>query len=403
MKFKYKEQNKSGNIVEGIAESSDTFSLAKEIRERGSIPLSIKEFDEKNIKTLNFELFGGVTLSEKIMFTKNLSGMLTAGLSLTRALSVIEKQTTNKTFNDILKSLIDDINKGNTLSSGMKKFPKVFSGIFTSMVSSGEESGALPNTLSEIGITLKKTYDLNKKIKGAMIYPSIIIGAIFLIGVLMMIFVVPTLTATFKDIGAELPGSTKVLIFISDFLTEHYILFTLITGSIIGIGILFSKLKITQRYFDLFIIKVPLMGTLIKEMNTARTTRTLSSLLSSGVDLSKALSITEDVLQNVHYKEVIHNSIISIEKGKSLSSTFKENINLYPIMVGEMIEVGEETGKLTTMLLDIASFYENEVDDKTKNLSAIIEPVLMIFIGIAVGFFAVAMMKPMYSVMENIQ
>ena len=137
-------------------------------------------------------------------------------------------------------------------------------------------------------------------------------------------------------------------------------------------------------------------------MNTARTARTLSSLLSSGVDLSRALSITEDVLQNVFYKEVIHNSITDIEKGKALSVSFKENINLYPIMVGEMIEVGEETGKLSTMLLDIATFYEGEVDNKTKNLSTIIEPVLMIFIGGAVGFFAVAMMKPMYSVMDNI-
>jgi type IV pilus assembly protein PilC len=145
-----------------------------------------------------------------------------------------------------------------------------------------------------------------------------------------------------------------------------------------------------------------MLGTLLKEMNTARTARTLASLLSSGVDVSKALSITEEVLQNVHYKELIHNSIGSIEKGIALSASFKENTHLYPIMVGEMIEVGEETGKLSQMLIDIANFYENEVDDKTKNLSTIIEPVLMIFIGAAVGFFAIAMIKPMYSVMDNI-
>ncbi|MFA6999645.1 MAG: type II secretion system F family protein [Candidatus Paceibacterota bacterium] len=406
MKFQYKEQDKDGNVVEGVAESTDTFVLAREIRERGSTPLSIKEVDGKGSKSFfsfSFDFFSGVSLSEKIVFTNNLSGMLSAGLSLTRALVVLEKQTTNTTFKDILRSLIDDINKGETLSSGMKKYPKIFSGVFVSMVHSGEESGNLPRTLGDIGITLKKSYDLNSKIKGAMIYPSIIVSAIFIIGVLMMIYVVPTLTKTFKDIGTELPSSTKFIIFISDSLSQHFFIFFLIVAFVIGGGIMFSKLKITVRYFDLLILKMPMLGTLIKEMNTARTARTLSSLLASGVDLSKALAITEEVLQNVHYKELIHSSINSIEKGVALSVPFKEHTNLYPVMVGEMIEVGEETGKLSAMLMDIATFYETEVDNKTKNLSVIIEPVLMVFIGVAVGFFAIAMIKPMYSVMDTIK
>jgi type IV pilus assembly protein PilC len=404
MKFKYKEQNKEGKLVEGIAESLDRFSLAREIRERNSTPLLVKELDLKGRGlTMELAIFNRVSLSEKIMFTNNLSGMLSAGLSLTRALSVLEKQTTNKYLKSVLKDLIDGIDKGDTLSSGMKKFPKVFSGVFVSMIHSGEESGGLPNTLKEIGITLKKTYDLNKKIKGALIYPSVIVFAIFAIGILMMIYVVPTLTKTFVDIGVELPASTRFIIFISDTLSQHFVTFALFIGALIGFGVFISKFSITRRYFDLFILKLPMIGTLIKEMNTARTTRTLSSLLSSGVDLSRALSITEEVLQNVHYKELIHNSINSIEKGISLSVAFKEHINLYPVMVGEMIEVGEETGKLSQMLVDVASFYENEVDNKTKNLSTIIEPVLMIFIGVAVGFFAIAMIKPMYSVMDNIK
>lgn len=403
MKFKFKEQKSDGSIVEGMAESPDTFALAREIRERGSTPLSIKEFTGKESKPLfNFDIMGRVSLSEKIMFTNNLSGMLSAGLSLTRALSVLEKQTSNQTLKNILKSLIDDVNKGGTLSSGMKKYPKVFSGVFVSMVRSGEESGGLPRTLSETGVTLKKTYDLNRKIKGALIYPSVIIFVILVIGILMMMFVVPTLTATFKDVGTELPTSTKIIIFISDSLSQHFLIFALIVGSFVGACFLLAQLKIVQRYFDLFILRVPMLGALIQEMNTARTTRTLSSLLSSGVDVSRALAITEDVLQNVHYKELIHNSINSIEKGVALSASFKENTHLYPIMVGEMIEVGEETGKLSSMLMDVANFYESEVDNKTKNLSTIIEPVLMIFIGIAVGFFAIAMMKPMYSVMDTI-
>jgi type IV pilus assembly protein PilC len=159
----------------------------------------------------------------------------------------------------------------------------------------------------------------------------------------------------------------------------------------------------TRKYFDYIILRLPVIGTIAREMNTARTARTLSSLLSSGVNMSRALSITEEVLQNVHYKNLIRESVASIEKGNPLAVSFKDKPLLYPVMMGEMIEVGEETGNLSKMLVDIANFYESEVDNKTKDLSTIIEPVLMVFIGGAVGFFAVSMISPMYSVMSNIK
>jgi type IV pilus assembly protein PilC len=404
MKFKYKIQTKTGEVVEGVKEAPDKFFLAREIREEGSTPLVIEEYKEKS-KFLSFKIsfFKKVSLSEKVIFTNNLSGMLLAGLSLTRALAILEKQTTNDAFKKVLTSLVEDINKGNTLSDGMKKFPKVFSGIFISMVHSGEESGGLPKALQEVGLNLKKSYDLNKKIKSALMYPSIILCAIVLIGILMMIFVVPTLTKTFKDLGADLPGTTKFVIWLSDSISQHTIIFLLLLGAFITVLVLFAKLDATRKYFDYIILRLPVVGTIVKEVNTARTARTLSSLLVSGVDMSKALAITEEVLQNLYYKELIRNAIIAIEKGKVLSASFKENTKLYPVMMGEMIEVGEETGNLSKMLLDIAMFYESEVDNKTKDLSTIIEPVLMVFIGGAVGFFAISMITPIYSVMTNIK
>jgi len=403
MKFKYKIQSKNNEISEGIIDSPDRFTLARELREKGNIPISIEELkDKENSLSLKINFFSKVSLSEKIMFTNNLSGMLSAGLSLSRALSVLEKQSTNPALTDVLRGLQDDVSKGNSLSGGMKKFPKVFSGIFVPMVHAGEESGNLPNTLTEVGLSLKKAYDLNKKIKGAMTYPSIIVCAMLIIGIFMMIYVVPTLTKTFKDLGTELPGSTKMIIWVSDTISQHMFLFLFIIVFIIIGGILLSKLKLVQRYFDRAILYIPVIGKIVKEVNTARTARTMSSLLLSGVNISNSLSITEEVLQNVHYKELIHKSIESIEKGMVLSASFKENAFLYPVMMGEMVEVGEETGNLSKMLLDIANFYEVEVDNKTKDLSTIIEPVLMLLIGTAVGFFAVSMIKPMYSVMNNI-
>ncbi|MEK7585742.1 MAG: type II secretion system F family protein [Patescibacteria group bacterium] len=404
MKFKYKAQNKAGGVIEGVKEAPDKFALAREIREEGNVPLSIEESKEKSIgKFLQFNLFSGVSLSTKITFTNNLSGMLSAGLSLTRALSIFEKQTKNVTFKKTLTSLVEDVNSGNTLSDAMKKFPKIFSPLFVSMVRSGEESGGLPKALSEVGINLKKSYDLKKKIKGALMYPSIILCAIFLIGVLMMIYVVPTLTKTFKDLGGDLPSSTKFIIWLSDTISQHTLLFLTVTFLIVGSFVLFAKSKVTKKYFDYIILRIPVIGNLTREVNTARTARTLSSLLTSGVDMSRALSITEDVLQNMYYKRLVHESIISIEKGGVLSASFKGATHLYPMMMGEMIEVGEETGNLSKMLLDIANFYESEVDNKTKDLSVIVEPILMVFIGGAVGFFAVSMITPMYSVMSNIK
>lgn len=404
MKFKYKIKNKDNEIVEGVIESPDKFILAREFREKGEIPIYIEEFKkENNFLLFNFSFIKGVSLEKKIMFTNNLSGMLSAGLSLNRALSIMEKQLSGTKFGEILHTLGEDINKGNSLSEAMKKFPKVFSGIFVPMIHSGEESGSLPQTLKEVGVSLKKSYDLNKKIKGAITYPTIILTAMIGIGIFMMIYVVPTLTKTFKDLKTELPTSTKIILFISDFLGQNTLLF-LVMVVILTIVIYFLfKIKIVMRYFDKFILYIPVLGQIIKEMNTARTARTLSSLLLSGVSISNSLAITEEVLQNVHYKELIHKSIGSIEKGLVLSASFKENTFLYPVMMGEMIEVGEETGNLSKMLLDIAIFYENEVDVKTKDLSTIIEPVLMLMIGASVGFFAVSMISPMYSVMDNVK
>lgn len=234
-------------------------------------------------------------------------------------------------------------------------------------------------------------------------YPSIIFGAMILIGILMLMFVVPTLTKTFSDVGAKLPASTRFVIWLSDAVSHNIILVILFIVGFAGLLYFLGKIEKTKIMLDYIVLRIPVVGNLIKETNSARTARTLSSLLSSGVNMSRALDITKDVLQNSQYKKVIEKAIFDLEKGLPLSSVFKERIDLYPVMMGEMMEVGEETGNTASMLVDIAVFYESEVDTKTKDLSTIIEPVLMVCIGAAVGFFAVSMLTPMYSVLENIK
>lgn len=398
MKFTYKAQTKNKTLTEGTLDARDKFVAAQELREQGLIPLSINPVLERGFLSLDISLFNSVSLSEKIIFTNNLSGMLSAGISLVRALSVLEKQSSNKAFQVIMRGISEDINQGGTFSGAIAKFPKVFSGLFVSMVRAGEESGSLPSVLSEVGLNLKKSYELNKKIKSALMYPSII-----LIVILMMVFVVLMLTQAFKDLGSELSVSTKTIIWFSDTISQHSIIFFAVLFGFIGVIVALSRLPLFQKYFDFIILRLPVVGDIVKEINSARTARTLSSLLSSGVDMLKALTITSDVLQNSYYKELTQNAITRIEKGISLSESFKERTDLYPVMVGEMVEVGEETGNLSKMLLDIAVFYESEVENKTKDLSTSIESVLMVIIGGAVGFFSFLIITLIYSIINVIK
>lgn len=405
MLFSYKAKLKNGEIIEGVADSQDRFSLARDLRSKGNVPISIKS---KNSNSLNLSvllggILGRVNTDEQIIFTKNLSGMLRAGLSLYRALSVLKKQTKNPSLDKILSALSAEINAGGTLSTGLAKFPNVFSKLFVSMTKAGEESGSLADALTEIGSNLEKAHSLTKKIKGAMIYPGVILSAMILIGVLMFAFVVPTLAGTFKELGVELPVSTKFIIALGNFFSEYLILsFVLIIGSAVGMYLLL-RASFMKKYVDFAIIRLPIIGKLSKELNTARTTRTMSSLLLSGVSILRAIEITEDVVQNIYYKKVLKQARVEIEKGAPFSKAFEENPNLFPVMMTEMVEVGEETGKLSDMMFQVASFYEGEIENKTKNLSIVIEPVLMVFIGAAVGFFAISMISPLYSILDSIQ
>ena len=403
MQFAYKSQ-KEGHIHEGIREAADRFDLYRQLKKEGEIIISVKEERGKSLFKIGniFGKFQRVKMHDKILIARNLGNMLDAGLSLSRALAVMEKQTKNKKLKAIFSSLQNSIKQGRTFDSALSDFPTVFSSLFVSIVKVGEESGSLASSLREIASQMEKTYTLQKKIKGALIYPGIIVGLIIVIGIVMLTFVVPKLTATFKELNAELPSTTKFVIFISDLFKNHYlIVFPAVI--LIFAGIYYaSKTSKGKRFFDFIFLRTPVIKDIIKESNSARLARTLSSLLSAGVDLLLASKITADVLQNSFYKDSVVKATARIEKGEPLSAIFSEEEFLFPVFVTEMLSVGEETGQLVQMLTGVAVYYENEVEEKTKNLSTIIEPVLMIIIGISVGFFAVSMITPMYSVMNNI-
>ena len=406
MLYKYKAKKLSdGELIEGTRESEGKFSLLRELKEEG-LSLLVAEGTEgggivRFLVRLN-EVVIRIRLHDKIIFARNLAAMISAGLSLSRALEILEKQTTNAKFKKIMGALGKEIKDGGTLSSGLKKYPNVFSPLFVAIVHAGEESGGLAPSLKEIALHLDKNYALIKKVRGAMTYPAIILVAIFIIGALMLIYVVPTLTGTFKELKVELPASTQFIIFISDLLVNNTV--TVFLGLVTFIIFFTLGLRTArgQKYFDFVLLRIPFIGNLVKQINSARTTRTLSSLLVAGVTITESLSITRDVIQNHYYKVALLSAAEKVQKGGAVAETFKENTFLFPVMVGEMIEVGEETGKVSQMLLDIATFYEDEVDAATKDLSTVVEPVLMVVIGAAVGFFAISMITPTYSLLNNI-
>ena len=343
-----------------------------------------------------------VSSDEKVVLTRNLAAMLEAGLTTSRALAVMEKQSKNPRLKQVLSALIADVGRGDTLSSAFNKFPNVFSPLLISMVRAGEESGKLSESLRVVSTQMERANNLKKKIRGALMYPSIVLFAMIAIGILMLIYVVPTLTQTFEELGSDLPATTQAVISVSNFLSSSPIL---AIGGIIVIIILFMAALRTQRgkqVSDWVMLHLPVIKHLVHETNSARTARTLSSLLSAGVDMVLAIGITKDVLQNSYYGVVLTEAEQLVVKGGSLATAFENHPNLYPPLVPEMIAVGEETGRLSNLLQETAEFYEESVEQQTKDLSTIVEPFLMLIIGSAVGFFALSMIAPIYSLSNSI-
>lgn len=401
--FNYKAKHQDGTEYEGTLETQDKFELYKVVKKDGGYIVSVTEQKKSalNFSLGDFSFIGGVKTHDKIVFARNLASMVEAGLPITRALSIMERQSKGE-LKKIINFLIDQISKGTTLSEAMKSYPKVFSTLFIAMVKSGEESGNLVTALKNISMQMEKTYLLNKKIKGAMMYPAVIFTLMGIIGVLMMVYMVPTLTATFAGLGVKLPLSTRIIIAISDILKNYFLLLGVGLIAIVGAVVMYLRTPQGARVSDFISLHVPVIGEIVMQVNSARTARTLSSLISSGVDVVYAISVTQEVLQNSYYKEVMKEAEEAIQKGNPISAIFIDHPNLYPLFVGEMMSVGEETGKIGDMLLGVAQFYEEEVDQKTKDMSSIIEPVLMIIIGIAVGAFAISMLAPTYSLVDAI-
>ena len=399
----YTAKSFEGETEAGILNASNEYQLAKSIRSRGMVLIRAVKQEEK--KKFNFKLslsFSKVSLAEKIMMIRNLGVMISTGLSLVKSFDVLAQQTRNKQLKNALIDIKGKINKGENLSDALNKYPNIFSELFVNMIKVGEESGTLDEVFQILSLQLQKEHELKSKIKNAMIYPSIIIIVMMLVGVVMVTFVIPNLEIFFKSLNTEIPIYTKILLATGDFMAKRWYIALAGLFLLVGTFYLLLKTKLGKMYFNAALLKLPLISPIVKKNNSAFLIRSLSSLIAAGVPLTKSLEIASKTVNNHYYKNAALDAEEKVKKGWKLSAAFKLHQDIFPFGVTEMVEIGEETGKSSSILKKLADFYEQEAISAVEKLSILIEPILIIFLGLGVGIFAFSIIEPMYSSLQSI-
>ena len=380
-------------------EAVDKATLFRDLRAAGEELVSLSETTPRVFSARRF--FERVSTEELVLFFRSVGGMLQAGLPLARALSVMVREARTVPLRRAVERAEADISKGSSFGDALARSP-FFPATTIAMVRAGEEGGNLSQVLLLVAEELEKGHELLRKVRGAMIYPAIIVSVMIGVGVLMLIYVVPSLTSTFAELKIELPWSTRLLIATSNFLTGNAtLLIVSLVATIVGLALLL-RTAWGIRLRDTAALYAPFIGSLVVETNAARVSRTLSTLLTAGVSLSQGITIVRDTVGNVYYKDALALARERVEKGEALSGVLSAHPKLFPSLVGEMASVGEETGSLPQSLSRLAQFYENDIDHKTKNLSVVIEPILMLLVGAAVAFFALSVLAPTYSLVNAV-
>ncbi|MBI4262093.1 type II secretion system F family protein [Candidatus Uhrbacteria bacterium] len=343
-----------------------------------------------------------ITVTDKLFFVQYLSMMLKAGMSLAPALASIIAQTKNRHFQSILSDIRDAIEHGTSFARALESHERHFGALFVNMVRIGELSGTLEHVLSELYTQMKKEHEMRGKVRGALVYPTIVIIAMITIGAGVMIFIVPKMTAMFNEFKATLPLPTRILMKTSAFMIDHGFLMALATILVIGGFIFAIRRPRGKQIWHTILLHMPIIGPIVIKINIARLTRTLGTLLSTAVPIADALTITGTVVTNIHYKQLLATCADSVKRGSALGTIFPEMPKLIPPTLAQMVMVGEQTGSLDTMLKEIAIFYENEVEQIMSTLPSLIEPLLMLILGVGVGSLAVAIIMPMYSLAQQI-
>ncbi|MEK7537392.1 MAG: type II secretion system F family protein [Patescibacteria group bacterium] len=399
--YDYKAKDNVGATITGAVEAPNDAVAQDTLKERGMTVVSLNERKRNTLFQSSLGFFNRVPKKDVVLFARQLAVMISATVPIVQALRILVKQTSNITFKIIISEVADEVDGGAKLSSSLARYPQAFSDFFIYMIRSGETTGKLDETLNYLADQQEKDYDLEGKIRGAMIYPGFILGAMIVIGVLMMIFVIPKLTDALIAGGAKLPLATRALMGTSDFLIHYWWLLIAVGGIAVAVGRLYLRTPAGRRQYDVLKFHLPVFGAIFEKIYLVRFSRSFSTLIASGIPVTKALEIVADVIGNVVYKELTLQTIQEVEAGNSIATTLVQS-KVVPPMLPQMIIVGEQTGKLDIVLDKLAAFYAKELENMVANLVSIIEPLILVIMGGAVAVIVMAILLPMYNLSSAI-
>jgi type IV pilus assembly protein PilC len=392
-------KNDSGDLVKAEVQAENEQAAAKLLIAQNLFPITI-EAKEAGGLLAKSGLGGRVGTKDRVIFTRQLSTLINAGLPLTQSLRTVQDQVSNKNLKNILGEIVTSVESGVSLSQAFGRYPGVFSNVYVSLVAAGEASGSLDKALERIASQQEKDAAILAKIRGALVYPVIVLGVIVAVLVFMLTTVLPQVGQLYKDLHKELPFLTKILIDISNFIVNFWWLVVLmLIGAVFALRA-WSKTEKGRSVFDQLKMSAPLFGKIFRKVYMARFSRTLGTMLTSGIPMLEALRIVHDSINNMHVEAAIQRAMSGVKGGKALSSTLEQE-PAFLALVPQMIKIGEQSGAIDSMLDRVAGYYEGEVDEEVKNLSTTIEPLLMVVLGVTVGGVIAAILLPVYSLVGS--
>ena len=394
-RFNYKAKDKTGKLITGEVEASSPTHAAKLVHGKGLIVLSILPKIDSPLTFIR-RLREKVTAADVTTFTRQLATMINAGLPITEALLILRSQS-GGSMQKVVAQILADVEAGDSLSGALANHPKVFTKTYMALIKSGEVGGVMDEVLTRLADSLEKQQEFKGKVKGALIYPAIIVTGMIIVAFIMMIFVIPRLTSLYSEFNAELPLPTKILIGMSNFVINFWPLFLGLAAFGLYLFKSYRATKSGRTQTDTLFFKLPIIGDLQRQVILAELTRTLALMVGAGVSILEALNITSEVVSSSIISDALKDAAHQVEKGFPIAYAFAKNPDAFPFLLSQMIAVGEETGKMEEVLTKISHIYEVESDTRVKSLTAAIEPIVMVLLGLGVGFLVIAVILPIYN------
>lgn len=400
--FKYKAKNEDGEIAEGKIEAKDSSSALNILQEQKLYVTSLtKETQFKGFTGLG-NFFKRVPLKEKIMFTSQMAVMAKSGLPILESIKTVADQTANKSMIAVLSEVIKDVSAGLSFSRALSKHPDIFNETYTKIIESGEKSGRLDKVMLKLSKDLEKDYDLTGKIRGALMYPAFIVFVLIVIVIILLVYVIPELKVIFEESGVQLPILTRIIVYASDFFVKFWWLLLIILVAVVTFSRRYLKTEKGGYNFDKFKLRIPVLKNVMQNIYMSRFTRSLSALVSAGIPMIDVLETTKGVIGSAVYEKEMENIIKEVEAGASVSKAMKTSA-YFPPIVTSLVSVGEKSGKTDFILKNLSAFLEKEVDNTVKNLTSLLEPVIMVVLGVGIAIIIASVIMPIYGLVQVIQ